>query len=230
MSGYEDVCVVVPMYNEAAVIGDVVTSLLTTFPRVVCVDDGSGDSCAVIARAAGATVVRHSQNLGQGAALQTGIEHAVGQPGVSWVVTFDADGQHRVSDAVAMVERAREERIQVVLGSRFLTGTTDVPRLRRTLLKGAVAFTRVTSRLPLTDTHNGLRVLSRSAATRIRITLDGMAHASQLIEQVAELDLTWTEHPVTIDYTDYSRSRGQSSVNAVNILFEVLGRRLWSRA
>lgn len=230
MSTYQDACVVVPMYNEAAVIGDVVTDLLTHFPRVVCVDDGSRDDSAVRARAAGASVVRHSQNLGQGAALQTGIEFALRRPGVDWVVTFDADGQHRVSDAAAMVEHARTHHVQVVLGSRFLNETSEVPRLRRAVLKGAVTFTRMTSRLPLTDAHNGLRVLSRDAAQRIRITLDGMAHASEITEQIAAQRLTWTEHPVTIDYTEYSRSRGQSSLNAVNIVYEVLGRRLWSRA
>lgn len=223
-------CVVVPMYNEGEAIAAVVTDLLQTFPHVVCVDDGSRDDSAQQAAWSGARVVRHAQNLGQGAALQTGIEFATRQPGIRWVVTFDADGQHRVSDAIEMVALARRQELDVVLGSRFLGSSSTVPAARRALLKAAVLFTRVTSRLSVTDAHNGLRVLSRSAAQQIRITLDGMAHASEIVEQVASRGLRWSEHPVTIVYTDYSRAKGQSGLNAVNISFDLLGKRLRSTA
>jgi hypothetical protein len=86
----------------------------------------------------------------------------------------------------------------------------------------------MTSGLPLTDAHNGLRVLNRHAAEKLDITLNGMAHASQIIDQIARYKLRWTEHPVTIDYTDYSRAKGQSNLNAVNISLDLLGNRLRS--
>ncbi|MCW2817188.1 MAG: glycosyl transferase, partial [Nocardioides sp.] len=108
-------CVVIPMYDEGGVIADVVRDVLRRFDRVVCVDDGSQDDCAAIARAAGATVVRHPINLGQGAAIETGIRHALLDPAVTHVITFDADGQHDVADAAAMVELARSTGMQVVL-------------------------------------------------------------------------------------------------------------------
>src|SRR5690606_33159937 len=92
----EDVAVLVPVYNEARVVADVVAELVGRFGHVVCVDDGSTDGSDAAARAAGATVLRHATNLGQGAALQTAIEHALTLPDVSYLVTFDADGQHQV--------------------------------------------------------------------------------------------------------------------------------------
>lgn len=229
-----DAAVVVPMYNEASVIGDVVHALRASFARVICVDDGSRDTSGVIARQAGADVVTHPVNLGQGAALQTGIRFALEDQHARFVVTFDADGQHRVDDAARMVEVARDQGVDVVLGSRFAAGGAhSVPRARRAVLSAGVAFTRATTGLALTDAHNGLRVLSRSAAERIALTHVGMAHASELLSQIARHGLSYVEAPVTIDYTDYSRSRGQSNVNALNILFDLGLARLsqgWSRA
>lgn len=225
--GHDGVCVVVPMFNEATSIGAVVSELRHTFPRIVCVDDGSSDDSAAVAAGAGATVVRHPANLGQGAALQTGFAFALLDPATTHVVTFDADGQHRVQDALAMLDVARVAGVDVVLGSRFLEDTpVDVPWLRRQVLRAATWFTRATTGLALTDTHNGLRVLSRRGVEVLDLTLNGMAHASQLLSQVAAHRLSYVEVPVTIEYTEYSRARGQSNVNALNIAFDLALERL----
>jgi glycosyltransferase involved in cell wall biosynthesis len=218
----DDVVVVVPMFNEAQVIATTVSDLRAVFSRVVCVDDGSNDGSADVAELAGATVVRHPLNLGQGAALQTGIQFAL-RTSAAHVVTFDADGQHRVVDAVAMLDVARAQDVDVVLGSRFLRPdlVQSMPALRRLVLRVALLFTRLTTGLPLTDTHNGLRILSRSAARRITITLHGMAHASEILGIVAREQITYLEAPVSVEYTAYSTGKGQSSLNAVNILFDL---------
>jgi glycosyltransferase involved in cell wall biosynthesis len=210
---HADVVVVVPAYNEEQRVASVVSGLRQHFATVVCVDDGSADATAELARAAGARVVRHPTNLGQGAALQTG---------------FDSDGQHRVEDALALLQTARETAVDVVLGSRFLTPGTAVPAARRVVLRAGIAFTRATTGLRVTDTHNGLRVLSRSAVQAIELTLPDMAHASQLLEIIAMRGLTWTEAPVVIDYTDTGRRAGQSNVNALNIVFDLALERLRS--
>src|ERR1700746_4090128 len=102
---YPDVWIVVPAFNEAAVIGEVIADARSVFDHVVCVDDGSTDGTGEIARRAGAHLVRHPINLGQGAAIQTGVESARQQPGAQVFATFDADGQHRGKDVAAMVER-----------------------------------------------------------------------------------------------------------------------------
>jgi len=217
---WDDTWVVVPLYREETVVGDVVRGLRTVFPRVVCVDDGSGDASGERAAAAGAVVVTHPVNLGQGAALQTGLEYALADPGARHVVTFDADGQHQVADAAAMVERLRAGEAEVVLGSRFLDRRTELGRRKRAVLRAATVHARISTGLRVTDTHNGLRALTRAAAERLDLTQSRMAHASQLLEQVADAGLTYVEHPVHVLYTEYSRTKGQSMWNSVNILTE----------
>lgn len=227
--GNADVLVVVPALNERDSVGQVVAALRQHFPAVICVDDGSTDDTAGVARAAGATVVRHPVNLGQGAALQTGFAYALTRDDIAWVVTFDSDGQHRVADALSLLTTARETGVDVVLGSRFLSGTGEIPGVRRFVLRAGVRFTRMTTRLPLTDTHNGLRVLGRRAVEAMDLTLADMAHASQLLGLIARHELTYVEVPVTIDYTAYSRARGQSNLNALNIAFDLAVERMRGR-
>mgnify|MGYP001260774026 CR=1 FL=1 len=218
---YEDVWVVIPVYNEGQVIADVVEHVLETFPNVVCVDDGSGDDSADKIAGTGAHLVRHPINLGQGAALQTGLSYALARPGAEYFVTFDADGQHQVSDAERMIEAARAGDADAVLGSRFLEKSGQVPWLKRVALRTAVALSPNVRKLRLTDAHNGLRVLTRSVAERMRISMNGMAHASEIVAFLAQNNIRVREIPVRILYTDYSKSKGQSLVNGVNILFDL---------
>lgn len=225
-----DTAVVIPMHNEGTVIADVVTDVRRRFAHVVCVDDGSHDDCAAQARAAGALVVRHPTNLGQGAAIETGIRHALARLEVDYVVTFDADGQHGVDDAAAMVQLARRDDVQVVLGSRFLGTAEGISGSRRAVLRAAVRFTRSTTGLEVTDAHNGLRVLRRDAAEHVRLRLHGMSHASEILSLIARRGFSYAEHPVTISYTDYSRAKGQRGYNAFNIVFELMVNRLRAAA
>jgi len=222
----QDVCVIVPVYNEAVTVATTVSDLLQIFEHVVCVDDGSTDGSADLALAAGATVLRHVLNQGQGAALRTGFDYVLRRTNASYAVTFDADGQHLVEDAQRMVERARTEHIDVVLASRFTGRTEEMPLTREMILRAAVRFTRMTSRLEVTDTHNGLRVLSRSALQRIDLRMPRMAYASELLDAIVPAGLSYVEEPVTVIYTDYSRAKGQRNSNAFNILFDLAVRRL----
>jgi polyprenyl-phospho-N-acetylgalactosaminyl synthase len=225
---HADVTVVVPAFNEEAGVATVVSGLRVEFGRIVVVDDGSTDRTADLARAAGAHVVRHPSNLGQGAALQTGFAYALTDPGMRHVITFDSDGQHRVEDALSLLAVAHDTGVDVVLGSRFLTPDSEVPAARRAVLRAGIAFTRATTRLQVTDTHNGLRVLNRVAIEQIDLTLADMAHASQLLGLIARRGLSWTEAPVVIDYADETRRRGQPNVNALNIVFDLALERLRS--
>lgn len=217
----DDTWLIVPLYNEATVVRDVVAAARRTFPHIVCVDDGSRDDSIAEALAGGAVVVEHPINLGQGAALQTGIDFALQQPNAKYFVTFDSDGQHSVDDAVEMVRRLRTEPLDIVVGSRFLDDRTNASRLKKLILRLAILFERLSTGVKLTDAHNGLRALNRTAATSIRITQNRMAHASEIVGQIARHDLRYAEQPVHIIYTDYSRSKGQSMWNSVNILSEL---------
>jgi glycosyltransferase involved in cell wall biosynthesis len=214
--------VVIPTYNEAPVIGAVVKDVVRVFPHIVCVDDGSTDDSDDEALVAGAHVVRHPVNLGQGASLQTGFEYALRDPLMTEVVTFDADGQHQLDDAVDMVDRLRRDNLDVVIGSRFLDERTKLGRAKRLTLRLAAAFTRLTTGMALTDAHNGLRVIDRGLVERIHLKQNRMAHASEIVEQIGNLKAKWAEHPTHIVYTEYSKSKGQSLLNGINILVELL--------
>lgn len=216
-----DVWVVIPLYNEAAVIAEVVRGLLPTFPNVVCIDDGSSDGGGEIAHLAGAKIVSHPINLGQGAALQTGFEYSL-ERDAKYVITFDADGQHRVEDAHAMVDRARDEDLAIVFGSRFLDDRTKPGLLKKIVLKTAVAVTNWTTKTHLTDAHNGLRVIREDALRRIHLKQDRMAHGTEIIVQLGRTKLPYAEQPVEVLYTEYSRAKGQSLLNSVNILIDLI--------
>jgi len=221
---YLDVAIVIPVFNEAGMIAEVVTEVRKTFTNVICVDDGSIDDSGQIAKEAGAKTYFHPMNLGQGAALQTGIEAAISMPEIKYLVTFDADGQHSVFDAVAMVERLREGDVEVVFGSRFLDERTEVGTLKKLVLKAAVFYTNALSGVKLTDAHNGLRAITRNVAESIELTHNGMAHATEIVNQIGRGKFKYTEMPVHIVYTEYSKAKGQSLWNSVNILFDLIFR------
>jgi len=218
---YRDVWIVVPAFNEASVIGDVIADIRSTFEHVVCVDDGSRDDTAAAALGAGAHVVRHPVNLGQGAAIQTGVEYARTQPGATVFATFDADGQHRVKDVAAMVDRLAAGDVDIVIGSRFADQRpTQVPVVKRIVLRVATFLSPSIRKLGLTDAHNGLRVFNKTVADGLNITMSGMSHASEIITLIIENKWRVAEEPVEILYTDYSLSKGQPLLNGVNILFD----------
>ena len=217
--------VVIAAYNEAEVLGRVVADLRQREYQIVVVDDGSGDATGEMAHNAGAAVVRHPVNLGQGAALQTGIYYALCQ-GADYIITFDADGQHRVQDIDALIAAIEKHGVDFALGSRFLGSAIDLPPARRMLLKAAIRFTRLTTGLRITDTHNGLRAMTRRGASRISLRQNRMAHASEFLDQIAHSGLPWVEVPVTIRYSGYSLAKGQRLGDSLAILVDLSAQRL----
>jgi len=217
--------VVIAAYNEETVIAGVVRPLVDTGYAVVVVDDGSRDRTGECARDAGAAVVRHAVNRGQGAALQSGLRYAL-RHGAGILVTFDADGQHSADDIPRLVGPIAAGAADIVLGSRFLEHAADVPAARRLLLRLAVAFTGVASGVRLTDAHNGLRALSRRAAEQVDLHLDRMAHASEIIDQLVRTGLPLVEVSVMVRYTTYSLQKGQRAGHAARIVWDYLLNRL----
>ena len=220
---YSDTCCIVPMYNEGQVIFQVITNLKSVFPFILCVDDGSSDESAAIAKDAGATVIRHAVNIGQGAALSTGFSWVQNQSRFSYVVTFDADGQHRPQDALQLVSELRNKNVDVVFASRFLEqDQATIPLTKRMLLKSVTKITKALTDVQLSDAHNGLRALTVEATRAIDLTQNGMAHATQLVSLILQANLKYTEVPVTVLYTPYSRSKGQSVFNSINIALDLI--------
>ena len=213
--------IVIPAFKESVRVRTTLAELLPRYSNIVVVDDGSPDDTGAVARSCGVWVVRHPINRGHGAALQTGIDFALLQ-GAETIVTFDADGQHDPADIPAILEPVQSGAADIALGSRFLGHTVGMPLSRRIVLKAAVLFTRVVSRIHVTDTHNGFRAFSRAAAQSLRIRQDRMAHASEILDEIRRLGLRYREVPVTIRYSAATLEKGQSSWNAVRIVWQFL--------
>ena len=216
-------CCIVPMYNEEQVISQVVTDLRSIFPHVICIDDGSNDKSAAKALEAGALVLRHVVNIGQGAALSTGFSWVQSQSQFSYVVTFDADGQHQPGDALRLVTELVRKQVDVVFASRFLDqDQATIPLAKRLVLKTVTKITKTLTDVELSDAHNGLRALTVDATRQVNLTQNGMAHATQFVSLVLQANLKYVEIPVTILYTPYSRSKGQSLLNSINIALDLI--------
>lgn len=224
---YDSVAVIVPVFNEGKVITTVLDNLKKDFHNIICVDDGSTDKSPILIDQANVFLIKHPINMGQGAALQTGIEFARQYNKNEYFVTFDADGQHNTNDLKNMVKEISKNEYDIILGSRFLGETKGLNKLKKIILKLATWFTVATSGLKLTDTHNGLRVFNKKVADEIQITMSDMSHASEILEIISKNKYTYKELPVTIEYTDYSKDKGQTLFNAVNIGFDTLLRKFF---
>ena len=219
------VFVVIPAYNEEKAIAKVVGELKKKgYNNVVVVDDGSRDGTGKAAERAGADVLRHIVNRGQGAGLSTGIKHALRQ-GADVVVTFDADGQHRVEDIRRIIQPLKTGKYDIVLGSRFL-GKSKVPLGKRMALKAGAFFNWMVYGILLSDAHNGLRAMTRKAALKIEITADKMEHASEILDEIRKKRLRFTEVPVRIKYTHYSLKKGQGAWKFIPLGFRIMIRKI----
>ncbi len=218
---------VIACYNEEARISASIRDALPYVSAVVVVDDGSRDKSGDAAKAAGAYVLTHIINRGQGAALQTGTDFALSVLHADAVVHFDADGQMMGSEIPMMLEPIEKGEADAVLGSRFLgKAAENMPPVRRVMIRLGVLFTVVLSGIRVTDTHNGFRALSASAAKSVRITLDRMAHASEILDLIVAKRLRYVERPVTIRYSAETLSKGQSTTKAMGTALDILKKKL----
>jgi glycosyltransferase involved in cell wall biosynthesis len=223
------VFVVIPTYNENLMLRSTVSELLPLGYSVVVVDDGSDAPAGSRLEGLDVYCVRHDVNLGQGAALQTGSQFALSR-GARIVVHFDADGQHDAGSIARLIEPITSGAVDVALGSRFLTAgdRSQVPIGKRILLKAGVFVSWIFTRMWLSDTHNGLRALSRAAAQQIVLKENGFAHATEILDLLRRSNFAYIEVPVSVRYTDYSRAKGQKALNSFNILIDLVLRRLFS--
>jgi polyprenyl-phospho-N-acetylgalactosaminyl synthase len=221
-----EIFVTIPLYNDSKMILKVINSLNNHgYNNIVVVDDGSKDNgYEIVKKNTNAIITKHIINRGQGAALQTGIEIAI-EKRAKYIVHFDSDGQHDVKDIEHMLNTLIEGKYDIVLGSRFLKENT-IPLKKRIVLKGAIIFTYILSGIWLTDVHNGIRVMTVETAKKLNIQHDRMEHASEILDKIKVLDLKYTEVPVTIHYTKYSMSKGQSIFNSINIAYKLISSKL----
>jgi glycosyltransferase involved in cell wall biosynthesis len=215
---------VIPAYNEESRLVQVIRDVSAYVDRVVVVDDASKDQTAEAAEKAGATVIRHRINRGQGAALKTGTQAALNLGG-EIIVHIDADGQHdpkMIPDLVAPIENKEAD---VVFGSRFLgKKPTDMPWIRKVYFYLAKFFNTMFVGISkdVTDPQSGARAMSAKAAKQIKFQQDRAAHCSEILRLVTQSDLKWKEVPVHVRYTEETLKKGQSFLEAFRILWNLI--------
>jgi glycosyltransferase involved in cell wall biosynthesis len=209
---------IVPAYNEQSTIGAVIRGLFSQVDKIVVVDDGSTDSTADLAAQAGAVVLRHEVNRGQGASLETGHEYAR-KVGADFVLHFDADGQFLHADIMSALEKLNNSGADILFGSRFLDSRSDIPFLKKKIL---IQFGRLVNfffaGVNLTDAHNGFRILNKKALDTIIITQEQMAHATEIPSLAKKYNLKIIEHPVKVVYNEF----GQGIKGGIRILIDLI--------
>ncbi len=226
VSQKKKVCVVVPALNEETTLPKVLASLRGRVESVIVVDDGSEDGTERVAKEGGAILIRHIINRGLGAALGTGIEAAL-FVGADYVVTFDADGQHKSEDISRLVAAAEEGKYDAVIGSRLIN-PAGMPLARRLANRIGNAATFILFGLWVTDSQSGLRLFRADAARRLRLKSNRMEVSSEFIKEIRRLGLRFREIPIEAVYTEYSLSKGQSFVVGLKTLFQLILQR-WGK-
>jgi len=219
----KNIFVLIPAFNEAKVIRKTITPVIEKGYTVVVIDDCSSDNMIDMVKDLPIHYIRHSINLGQGAAIQTGIQHAY-KNGAEYAITFDADGQHNFEEIPKMLEPVVAGKADITMGSRFMKGgvAESIPGVRKLVIKIAVIVNGILTGLWLTDAHNGFRAMNRTALGKIKITQNRMAHATEFLSITKKNKLRCEEVPVHITYTDYSLNKGQGNLNAINIVIDII--------
>ena len=219
-----------PAFNEASVIGDVVSNVIKIFKKspyyieVVVVNDSSKDKTGIIAQKNGATVINHILNSGAGSATATGLSYAQ-QNGFDIAATMDADGQHAPQDVLKGINEIIERGDDLLIGSRLI----DNQGMSKTKVignKGLSAITYVLFGINSTDSQSGLRIFSRRALESLRWKTSGYEFCSEMLWRAKQQKLRISEYPIKAIYTDYSKSKGQNNWNAINIIKSLLKRRI----
>jgi glycosyltransferase involved in cell wall biosynthesis len=220
--------IIIPAYNEAKVIGTVINGLPKTLKHItkitpLVIDDHSNDGTRPVAKAHGARCIRHSINLGAGGATITGLE-AARRYNADIAVTMDADGQHDPKDIAKIIKPIINKEVEVVIGSRLKIPSREMPPYKRfgNWLLNFVTF--IFFGIWVSDSQSGFKAFSRHALDSIKLSSNGYEFCSEIIGEIRDKKLTYAEVPIHVIYTEYSKSKGQPALNAINIFFGLLSR------
>ncbi len=219
----DSVWIVIPAYNEATAIGNVVRDIRNAgFSNILVVDDGSRDTTFEASQNAGATTLRHRLNRGKGAATKTGIE-AAKLLGAKIIVTMDGDGQHNPEDIEKLLAPIQQKKTDVVLGTR-LKNPEGMPwyKIAHNMIGNAIVW--YLYGLWVSDSQSGFRAYSCRAAKMIDTTTDRYEYDSEVIREIKKHRLKYSEVPIEVRYTDYSmgKTQKQSLVTGIKTVYRMI--------
>ncbi len=216
-----NVHILIPVYNEESKISEVILELKQYFKNIVVVNDGSSDSTHDILKQLDVIVINHLLNLGQGAAISTGINFIKNLKHTDALITFDADGQHSARDAIAFAREIITCKEGIIFGSRFLKHKMNIPPLKRFALTIVTFMTNKLTKMNLTDSHNGLKAFKLESIKDMQIDIDGFAFESEIISIVSKNNISYKEMPTNTIYTEYSKNKGQKLRNGLIVLEDI---------
>jgi glycosyltransferase involved in cell wall biosynthesis len=196
----------IPAFNEEKNIGSIITNLKKKYDNVLVCDDGSSDSTAIVASDMGANVVKHSKNLGYGSAIKT-IFNEAKKTDCDILVTFDADGQHQISEIDDILQPIIQNTADIVIGSRFLGKTKNLPKYRKFGIKTITGLTNIMTGSSISDSQSGFRSYSQKVLQGISPIESGMGISTEILIKATKKKLRITEIPITISYENNTHSK-----------------------
>lgn len=225
-----NVCLIMPAYNESKVIGAVIKRAYSTFKKsnykidIVVVNDSSKDATSDESKKNNAKVINHIINTGAGGATATGLSYAE-QNNYDYAVTMDSDGQHDPNDVLIGLDEIIKQKKDLMIGSRLID-SEGMSKVKIIGNKGLSFITFILFGINSTDSQSGLRVFSKKALSSLKWKTSGYEFCSEMLWRAKQQNLEIGEYPIKAIYTDYSMSKGQNNWNAINIIKNLLKKRI----
>ena len=210
----------IPAYNEEKNIAKIIIKLKKITDSIIVCDDGSSDMTSEIAKNLGVIVISHKKNMGYGAAIRTIFEKSA-EIGSDILVTFDADGQHRIEDVSRVLHPLENNEADIVIGSRFLGKQSNVPNYRKLGIKVITQVTNSSIKTKLTDSQSGFRAYSKQVLSKISLSEIGMGISTEILIKASSKGLRITEVPITILYSGDTSTHNPVS-HGTSVLFSTI--------
>ena len=210
----------IPAYNEEKNIAKIITKLKKITDSIIVCDDGSSDMTSEIAKNLGVIVISHKKNMGYGAAIRTIFEKSA-EIDSDILVTFDADGQHRIEDVSRVLHPLENSEADIVIGSRFLGKQNNVPNYRKLGIKVITQVTNSSIKTKLTDSQSGFRAYSKQVLSKISLSEIGMGISTEILIKASSEGLRITEVPITILYSGDTSTHNPVS-HGTSVLFSTI--------
>ena len=194
-----EVTIGIPAYNEEKNIASIIVKLKKISSRIIICNDGSTDSTGLIAKELGAMVINHQKNQGYGAAIKS-IFLKSKEIGAKVLVTLDADGQHDVNEIDKLLKPITDDKCDIVIGSRFLSETENVPSYRKLGINVITKLTNASIKKNLTDSQSGFRAYNKKVIEQIPLSESGMGVSTEILIKASSKEFRIAEVPITISY------------------------------